>query len=125
MNTNTLSPEMLAATHALADALIQAEPLATFHRAWTALNDDTTATGLLEALTAAQADMRRSQMNGGATQAGVDHMRDLQRQVQINSTIMTYVRAQRDAAAYLPGVNVDISELLGIDFAALSNSATC
>jgi cell fate (sporulation/competence/biofilm development) regulator YlbF (YheA/YmcA/DUF963 family) len=125
MNANTLSPDLVAATHALADVLMQAEPLAAFHHAWQTLNDDTTATGLLDALTAAQADMRRSQMNGDATQAGVDHMRDLQRQVQTNALIMTYVRAQRDAAAYLPGVNMDISDLLGIDFAAFSNAATC
>lgn len=125
MTLNTLSPDLLAATHALADTLIQAEPLAAFHHAWKALNDDVTATGLLDALGAAQADMRRSQMNGGATQDAVEHMRELQRQVQTNETIMTYVRAQRDAAAYLPGVNIDISDLLGIDFATFSNSATC
>ena len=125
MTRNTLSPDLLAATHALADTLIQAEPLAAFHHALKALNGDTAATGLLDALGAAQADMRRSQMNGGTTQDAVEHMRELQRQVQVNSTIMTYVRAQRDAAAYLPGVNIDISDLLGIDFATFSNSATC
>lgn len=125
MNTSTLSADLLGATHTLADALIQAEPLAAFHRAWKALNDDASATGLLDALTAAQPDMRRSQMNGGATQASVEHMRELQRQVQANSAIMAYVRAQRDAAAYLPGINADISNALGIDFATLSNAATC
>ena len=125
MKSNTLSPELSAATHALADALIQTEPFATFHRAWKALNDDATATGLLDALGAAQADMRRSQMNGGTTKDAVDHMRELHRQVQTNETIMTYVRAQRDAAAYLPGVNMDISNALGIEFATFSNAATC
>lgn len=125
MNTNTLSPDLLAATHALANALIQAEPLTTFHRALKALNDDMTATGLLDALTAAQSDMRRSQISGGTTQDAVNHMRQLQRQVQTNETIMAYVKAQRDAAAYLPGVNVDISSRLGIDFATFSNAATC
>ena len=125
MTLNTLSPELLAATHALADSLIQAEPLATFHRAGKALNDDTTATRLLDGLGAALADMRRSQMDGGTTKDAVDHMRDLQQQVQTNETIMTYVRAQRDAAAYLPGVNMDISNALGIEFATFSNAATC
>lgn len=38
---------------------------------------------------------------------------------------MAYVRAQQDAMAYLPGVNLEISELLGVDFAALSNVSTC
>lgn len=64
-------------------------------------------------------------MNGNLTQADIERLRTLQNQAQANLTIMTYIQAQQNAIAYLPAVNMEISQLLGIDFAALSNRAVC
>jgi hypothetical protein len=38
---------------------------------------------------------------------------------------MDYALAQQEALAYLPQVNQTISELLGVDFAALAGPASC
>lgn len=125
MNSTTLSPDLLAAADALAEALVQAEPVAAFHRARQALEADATASRILNELMSAQGAARRRQMNGDLTQADVERLRTLQNQAQANSTIMTYLQAQQNAIVYLPAVNMEISQLLGLDFAALSNTAVC
>ena len=125
MNTTTLSPDLLAATDALVEAVTQAEPVAAFRRARQALETDATASGILNELMSAQGVARRRQMNGDLTQADVERLRTLQNQAQANSTIMAYIQAQQIANAYLPAVNMEISQLLGVDFAALSNTAVC
>jgi cell fate (sporulation/competence/biofilm development) regulator YlbF (YheA/YmcA/DUF963 family) len=125
MNTTILSPDLMAATDALAEALAQAEPVAGFNDARQALDADAEASGLLNELMATQTNARRRQANGGMMHSDIEQLRALQNQAQANRLIMAYVRAQQDAAAYLPGVNVEISQLLGIDFAVLSNTATC
>lgn len=73
----------------------------------------------------AQAGARRRQTNGGLTPADVEQLRALQNEAQANQIIMAYIRTQQAAVAYLPAVNREISQLLGVDFAALSNTATC
>ncbi len=125
MNNTALSPDLLAATHALAEAIAQTPPLNTFHHARHTLETDTVASGLLNELMVAQAAARRHQMNGGLSPDAVSQLRALQNQVQTNQVIMAYVKAQQDVAAYLPTINMEISQLLGIDFAALSNVSTC
>jgi cell fate (sporulation/competence/biofilm development) regulator YlbF (YheA/YmcA/DUF963 family) len=125
MNTNALSPDLLAAADGLAEALAQSEPIAAYHRARQALDTDATASGLLNELMTAQAGARRRQTNGRLTPADVEQLRALQNEAQANRIIMAYVRTQQAAVAYLPAVNMEISQLLGVDFAALSNTATC
>jgi cell fate (sporulation/competence/biofilm development) regulator YlbF (YheA/YmcA/DUF963 family) len=125
MNADALSPDLLAAADGLAEALAQSEPIAAYHRARQALDTDAAASGLLNELMTAQAGARRRQTNGGLTPADVEQLRALQNEAQANRIIMTYIRTQQAAVAYLPAVNREISQLLGVDFAALSNTATC
>lgn len=122
-----LPPNLLAATEALAAQLIYAEPIALYRRAQARLDADAGARALLERFSAAQADLRArsGQSEGSVTQAGVDHLRDLQRQVQTNRAIMEYAETQQAALAYLPEVNREISQLLGVDFASLAGPASC
>jgi cell fate (sporulation/competence/biofilm development) regulator YlbF (YheA/YmcA/DUF963 family) len=72
-----------------------------------------------------QAQVRKHQGDGTITQFDVDRLRSLQRQVQVNSTLMSYASAQQTALAYLPEVNVEISQLLGLDFASLAGPPGC
>lgn len=121
-----LPPDLQEALESLAENLAQAEPLVLYRQAQTRLDADHQAHSLLERLSAAQADLRARQARGGAlTQAEVDNLRALQRQVQTNRTIMDYAGAQQAAIAYLPEVNQEISQLLGVDFAALAGPASC
>lgn len=121
-----LPPNLQEALEALAENLVQAEPLVLYRQMQTRLEADHRARALLERLSAAQADVRARQARGETiTQADIDQLRALQRQVQTDRTIMDYAQAQQAAVAYLPEVNQEISRLLGVDFAALAGPGSC
>ena len=80
---------------------------------------------MLDRLAKAQSDLRVRQAHNAVTQADVDQLRAIQRQVQSNRKIMDYARTQQAAVAYLPMVNQEISQLLGVDFAALAGPGSC
>jgi len=121
----TLPPTILAAAEQLAKAIEAAEPVATYRRAKAHLDDDAHAHELLERLSAAQADLRRRQNDGGVTPAALEQVRALQREVQSTAIIMEFAMAQQEAVAYLPQVNLEISEMLGVDFASLAGPGSC
>ena len=127
MNDSTISLpfELLEATHTLAAALAQAEPIAAYREARARLDADPIARGLLERVAAAQADLRVRQTRAALTHVHVDQLRALQRQAQLNHVIMDYIAAQQSAMAYLPDVSMEISRLLGVDFGALIGRSSC
>jgi len=80
---------------------------------------------LLEQLSAAQAELRTRQMSGSVIQNDIDALRALQGEVQSNRVIRNYAQTQQAAIAFLPQVNQEISQLLGLDFASLVLPANC
>lgn len=121
----SLPPELMDATHALAAALAQAEPIVAYRAACDRLDTDPVAHGLLERLASVQADLRSRQARGTLTEAQLNQLRALQRQAQLNRIIMDYIGAQQAAMAYLPDVSQEISRLLGVDFGALIGRSSC
>lgn len=121
----TLPPPLVEAIETLAAALLNTEPLAAYRQATAVLGSDPDSTTLLNQFSAAQAEVRKHQGNGTLTQFHIDRLRSLQRQVQTNSTIVSYASAQQSALAYLPEVNVEISQLIGLDFASLAGPSGC
>lgn len=124
-SNSILSPELQEATEALAFILLSAEPIVAYHQARTRFDSDPQARELIERFSAAQRDIRLRQTQGSVTQADLDRLRALQRQVQSNRVIMDYARTQEAAIAYLPQINQEISELIGVDFASLAGPASC
>ncbi len=118
--TITLPAEVQEALEALAANLLKAEPIMACRHAEARLDADSPARGLIERLSAAQAELRAHQ-----SREGVDKVRALQREAQSNPIIMDWVEAQQAANAYLPEVNGEISALLGVDFATLAGPASC
>ncbi len=125
MNTRVLDGNLRQATEALADSLMQAEPIAAYRQAEARLKADGQALNLLERLSADQAALRTLQARSKVTQADVDQVRRLQTEVQANAVIMEYVQTQQAAVAYLRQVNGQIGELLGVDFASLLGRSGC
>ncbi len=123
--TTELSPELLEATEMLAEQLLHAEPIVLYQRAKARLDHDTEARDLLARFASARSDFRDLHLKNAVTQADVDHVRMLQLEVQSNRVILEHAQAQQAAAAYLPEVNQEISQLLGIDFASLAGPGSC
>ncbi len=120
-----LPANIAIATGQLAAAILNAQPIAAYRQAKARLDADPEARELLERFAEAQADLRVRQSRNAVTQAEVAQLRALQRQVQSNRRIMDYAETQQMAIAYLPGVNQEISQLLGVDFASLAGPASC
>lgn len=121
----TLPENISAAVDQLADAILNVKPVADYQRAKARMDNDPDALKLLETLSKAQSELRIRQSQNGVTQADVDQLRSIQRQVQANQVIMDYARTQQSAIGYLPEVNQEISLLLGFDFAALAGQGNC
>jgi cell fate (sporulation/competence/biofilm development) regulator YlbF (YheA/YmcA/DUF963 family) len=121
----TLPEVITTVTDQLAAAILRAKPIKAYQQAKERLDADPEAHELLERFARAQADLRMRQSRNAVTQADVDQLRVLQRQVQSNRRIMDYAETQQKAIAYLPAVNQEISQLLGMDFASLAGPASC
>ena len=89
------------------------------------MKSDSQASALLDRLSTLQNELRGKQGNNSMVQSDIDELRDVQAQVQVNATIMDYAQSQQDAVGFLREINQEISQLLGMDFAALAKQSTC
>lgn len=113
-------PALYAAARALAGALERSEPVAVLRAAEARLDADEDARALIEELDNAGADLRRRQSQQALTREDIEKFRALQERARSNPVIAAWIRARDEAAAYLPQVNMRISELTGWDFAAMA-----
>ena len=113
-----------AAAQAFAAKLRQSEPIAAFWQAKARLEADQTAQALLTKLSERQRALTRKQSAGEEiTRGELDDLRRLQQEARDNPVIQAYGEALQQAQIYLPMVNREISELLGLDFAGLARAA--
>jgi len=120
-----LQPQITEAALKLGQNLTCAELFVRFRQAEHALNDDVAACGLLTALTQAQAKIRKAQANGSVIPEDLQALSDLQAQIQANPFITDYTTCKQELTAFLQGINTDISQLLGVNFAILAKHSTC
>ena len=123
-NTN-FPPELFQATDSLIQNLLASEPFLVYQQSQAKMNSDSQAHGLLERLSALQAGLRLKQSSNSVIQSDVDELRTVQSQVQTNDIIMAYAQSQQDAVNFLREINQEISQLLGVDFAALAKQNSC
>lgn len=121
-----MDPTVEAATREFALKLRASPPIAAFWQAKERLEADQEAQRLLAELQQRQQVLMLKQQDGrGITQEEIDALRRLQEEAQRNPVIMAYVQAQRYAQAFLPEVNMEISQLLGFDFGGLAGAGGC
>ena len=123
MQDITILAALQAAADSLGQSLLQAEPVAGYHRAETRLTADAHASALLQELLDLQAELRRQQ--GDVTDAAIDRLRYLRHEVEASPTITAYLESQDAATAYLREVNQTLSQWLGLDFSALAQRGGC
>ena len=124
-NTINLSPELHEATDNLIQNLLASEAFLMYQQSQTTMNSDSEAHGLLELLSTIQAGLRHKQNANNVTETDVEELRAIQTQVQGNTTIMAYSQSQQNAVNFLREANQEISQTLGVDFAALAKQNTC
>jgi cell fate (sporulation/competence/biofilm development) regulator YlbF (YheA/YmcA/DUF963 family) len=120
-----LPADLLAAANALAEQLLETEPFMLYERAQARLQTDPAANQLLERYAMAQSELRARQAQGPVAAAELEALRGLQQAVQANPSVQEYAAAQQAAAECLRQVNQDISDMLGVDFGALTKRGCC
>lgn len=120
-----LSPQLQEATLSLIDNLLASEAFIHYQNAHSRFDADNEARTVLEQLTQLQARLRQKQAKGPVNQAEIDSLRLLQQRVQRNPVIMAYAQSQQGAINFLREINGEISQIVGFNFAAFANHATC
>jgi cell fate (sporulation/competence/biofilm development) regulator YlbF (YheA/YmcA/DUF963 family) len=113
------------AARTLAAKLKATPAIAAFEQAQVELEADEPARSMMAELQQLQDTLLQKQQMGTLTQGEIDAYRGLQRKVQDNPIIQAYFEAQRQAQAFLPQVNMEISQMLGFDFNRLAGAAGC
>ena len=125
MATQLIPESLYQATQSLADHLAASEPFIYYFQAQQAFEADLDAQSLMKDISSIQGEIRQKQQRGQVTQEDIDVLRTMQQQAQSSETIMQYANTQQGAVNFLREINQEISQLLGVDFAALSRQTGC
>lgn len=125
MVTQLIPDTLYQATQNLAENLVASEPFIHYFQAHQAFEADSEAQSLLKDIYSIQGEIREKQQHNQVTQADIDVLRALQAQTQGSETLMVYTNTQQGAVNFLREINQEISQLLGVDFAALSRKTGC
>ncbi len=123
--TPSPAADLWEATANLAGALAQSEPVLRCKAAEKALNSDRHAAELLVDLSDLQQKMRTQPVSNPVSRDDVTRLRALQSEVGGDQTIQDYLLAQELAVVMLRDVNLEVSNLLGVDFASLARRSGC
>jgi cell fate (sporulation/competence/biofilm development) regulator YlbF (YheA/YmcA/DUF963 family) len=118
--TNLFTKELLEATFDLAESLAEAEAIVHFISANQALNNDQNSLEMINAATDLQRKLYDGQSSGDDLNNDLNRLRDYQSQISSNAVIQEQSIARETAVAFLREINQEISQLLGMDFAALA-----
>lgn len=126
METQTMLPTALArATEALGDALASSPPFLAYRQAQARLEQDEHARASLDRLADVERDVRKRQADGAVTREDIDRVRAAQNEAWSEPVVMDVRATHQEAAAYLAEVNGIVTQLLGVDIAALAGAGGC
>ena len=103
----------------LGDELTNISVIKNYQSAQKKLNADAWAMELLRKLSAARKELSQKQFSGTFTQESLNDYSNIQKDVEKNLTILEYSQTQQVAVQFLKNVNIEISQLIGIDFSSL------
>lgn len=126
MNASTSIPQpVVIALNELVDSLTTHEAFVAYRRAKAILEENEATQMLLKQYAEAQAEYRQQQSSGSLTQAHIDRVRQLQKQVQADPCITAFVAAQFPVRDLLNALASDLSSSLGFEFASFANVSSC
>ena len=120
---DTLTPQLRDAITELGAAIKQLPEMQAYREATSRMAADADTTNLIDHLQRLQPELRVKQANGLVTRDDIARLRHLQQAVQTQPAFTALMTAQQEAQACLPPINQEITQMLGIDFAALAAPA--
>ena len=126
MIEKTIIPEKLnLALNNLAEKVKFSEPVNNYQTTLEQFTQDAESQKIMKDLSAVQKVVRQKQGSNQITQQDLQELRTLQSKAQENQVISSYANSQQEAIAHLREINVEISSLLGVDFASLAKKSGC
>lgn len=123
--TTRMPAAVVEVTEALGESLASSPPFVAYRQAQARLEDDEHARALLDRLAEVERDVRQRQADGTLTRDDIDRVRAAQNEAWSDPIVMAARTAEQAAAAYLQQVNRQITELVGVDIAALAGAGGC
>ncbi|TVR87772.1 MAG: YlbF family regulator [Spirochaetaceae bacterium] len=122
MNTENAAvvPDLDTATKAFAEAVVESAEYREYIRTAELFEKDVEAQSLFEAFQNAQQQLSAQQQWGAGSTDEIQRVRDLEQQVQDNTTLSEHFKAQTELVDTLKELNTIIGEELGFDYAALA-----
>ena len=121
----TIQGDLGVAVNNLSSAIRFSEPVNRFLIAREGFQSDENTHRIMEDLSAMQVEIRHKQIENNVSSEDLERLRFLQNAAQENEVISTYAYAQQEAIGYLREINVEINNLLGMDFAMLAKKSGC
>ena len=109
----------------LAKCIKNSKPIQQYLSAQEQFMQDVVAHKLMEDLSNTQKTIRQKQFEFQVSRQNLEELRSLQEKAQENKVISLYANSQQEAISYLRKIDMEISNLLGIDFAKLAKKTTC
>jgi cell fate (sporulation/competence/biofilm development) regulator YlbF (YheA/YmcA/DUF963 family) len=110
----------------LNDELVNISVIKNYKKAQIELNEDKKAMELIHKLSAVRKKLNDQQNAGTFTQASLEEYSKIQKEVEEDKIIIRYTQTQQAAVQFLKNVNLEISQLIGLDFSSLiKRSNTC
>ena len=122
--TYRLPSELIEATEDLAQQISQSKPILCYQKANQELVRDQEAIQILQAATELQNNLRSGKFSVDNMQGDIERLRVLQNEMITNTVIQEQAESREIAVAFLQGVNQEISQLLGFDFASLTRRSS-
>lgn len=115
-----LPVSLAEATAALAENISQSEPILHFRDSERKLHADNEAMQLMADFVELQKKIRDQHSLGVISESDIKRLRDYQMAISANNLIQQHTLALQEANDFLKEINMEISNLLGIDFASLT-----
>lgn len=124
-NYQTNHPGLDESVDALADALVNSEPMKEYLQANDVFKADPEVMAWMQEYSSLQQKIRTQQQTNQPTKGDLDRLRELMTLIENNKTFQNYSSAQETAILFLREINQEISQMIGFDFASLTQRGSC
>lgn len=120
-----ISTDLEEALDILAENLLSSAPFIVYAQSRQDYAKNAQAAKLMEDFTQIQNHVRANQAGGDLRQEDLNTLRSLQEQVNAHPILKHLFASQQNAVDFLREINLEINQLLGIDFAQMARTSSC
>ncbi len=122
---STIHSDLDESVELLSDALVNSEPMKDYLQANDIFKADHEVMAWMQEYSSLQQKIRTQQQTNQPAKGDLDRLRELMTLIENNKTFQNYSSAQETAILFLREINQEISQMIGFDFASLTQRSGC